>query len=531
MDIKIVSSLDKVFAHFGPTLFIEEYSMLKNERYHLQLCIYNDEWRKTEVKVEVKGSLSKYCQLRIVDNVPAETTNYSSSDDYYIFDRGESRLYPDILRPFEYGDVMIPSKQWKSVWCTIHCPSGLPTGKHTLIFAVDVPEKDTMTAELNVEVMDVSLPESDLFYTNWFHYDGIANYYNIKPWTKKYYSVLGSFIDSAVLHGMNILYTPVFTPALDTKVGWERMDVQLVKITEKVEGVYSFDFTELNAFIDFAQSKGIKYFELSHLTTQWGAKACPKIMAFTKNGYERIFGWDTPSFEKKYKTFLAQFLPAIDKFLKEKGIFNKVFFHISDEPNTEDFEAYKQIAQYIKGYLKDYKILDASSTESNDFVDIPVLATTHIPDSVGKNVWAYYCSDYLSNRFFNMPSQRNRILGMQLYERDINGFLHWGFNFYNTVLSYRPINPLCVSDAGGAFPAGDSFVVYPGHNGAWDSLRLEVFYDALQDRMILKLLESFIGREKVLELLHNEGVRGWKEYPRDAKWHIMFREKLSKMVG
>lgn len=80
MDIKIVSSLDKVFAHFGPTLFIEEYSMLKNERYHLQLCIYNDEWRKTEVKVEVKGSLSKYCQLRIVDNVPAETTNYSSSD-------------------------------------------------------------------------------------------------------------------------------------------------------------------------------------------------------------------------------------------------------------------------------------------------------------------------------------------------------------------------------------------------------------------------------------------------------------------
>lgn len=67
MDIKIVSSLDKVFAHFGPTLFIEEYSMLKNERYHLQLCIYNDEWRKTEVKVEVKGSLSKYCQLRIVE--------------------------------------------------------------------------------------------------------------------------------------------------------------------------------------------------------------------------------------------------------------------------------------------------------------------------------------------------------------------------------------------------------------------------------------------------------------------------------
>lgn len=28
MDIKIVSSLDKVFAHFGPTLFIEEYTIV-----------------------------------------------------------------------------------------------------------------------------------------------------------------------------------------------------------------------------------------------------------------------------------------------------------------------------------------------------------------------------------------------------------------------------------------------------------------------------------------------------------------------
>lgn len=60
MDIKIVSSLDKAFAHFGPTLFIEEYSMLKNERYHLQLCIYNDEWRKTEVKVPTYQSVVRF---------------------------------------------------------------------------------------------------------------------------------------------------------------------------------------------------------------------------------------------------------------------------------------------------------------------------------------------------------------------------------------------------------------------------------------------------------------------------------------
>lgn len=87
------------------------------------------------------------------------------------------------------------------------------------------------------------------------------------------------------------------------------------------------------------------------------------------------------------------------------------------------------------------------------------------------------CIDYLANQFLNMPSARNRILGCQLWLNEAKGFLHWGFNFYNDGLSHRSIDPFRETDAGGHFPAGDSFVVYPGEDGALDSLRLEVFYD------------------------------------------------------
>lgn len=536
IDFKLVTSLDKIFPDAEPSLYIEKGSMLKNERYNLQLCLYNSaNDTEKEVKIKVTGDIAKYCNLRVVDYIPSVLADYGIKDDYYIFNDNSSRAYPDLLRPLEAGDVIVPCKKRLGIWCTIHCPSGLSSGLHKLVFTVTTTKCESISRVFEIKVIDANLPKSDLFYTNWMHYDSIANYYNVKPWSGRFYKLLGTFIDTAVLHGVNIMYTPVFTPPLDTKIGGERRDVQLVKVYEKEEDKYEFDLSELDKFITFCRERGVEYFEISHLATQWGAKACPKIMAYTKNGYKRIFGWDVEAKSDKYKKFLSCFLGVLDDYFTNKKMGDKVFFHISDEPNKSQFTEYKQIAGYIKSLIPKYKILDASSTESNEIVDIPVLSTTHIPENAKENVWAYYCCTsrdrYLSNRFFNMPSQRNRVLGFQLYEQECKGFLHWGFNFYNTIFSYHPINPYAVSDAGGAFPSGDSYVVYPGDKGALDSLRLEVFYDGLQDRMALKLLEKYIGRDAVRDMLHAEGIVGWSSYPRDAVWHIGFREKINGKIS
>ncbi|MBR3440020.1 MAG: DUF4091 domain-containing protein, partial [Clostridia bacterium] len=126
-----------------------------------------------------------------------------------------------------------------------------------------------------------------------------------------------------------------------------------------------------------------------------------------------------------------------------------------------------------------------------------------------------------------------RVLGYQLYKYNAKGFLQWGHNFYNSVLSLYPINPFEITDADGHFPAGDAFVVYPGNNGLpLPSLRLKVFYDALQDMRALKLLESIIGREKTVELLE-EGLDtplSFTEYPHSIDWQINTREKINNAI-
>ena len=530
-----VSSLDKVFSDRGPKLIELGGAMLENERYNFQLAIYSDYERLApRSTVTVEGIDPAAVSVREVVEIPAGVASYPDADDYVINPGIGSGLYPDLLRPLENGNLMIRPKSYVTLWITVHSPEGLAPGKYDVKITVKNEwANEEYSTVYALEVLPARLGETELIYTNWVHYDSIVDYYRVEPFGEAFYNILGSFVDSAVAHGMNMLYVPLFTPPLDTEIGGERTTVQLVGI-ERRNGKYSFDFTELNKFIDFAEKRNVKYYEMAHLTTQWGAKACPKIMATTENGYERVFGWDTPSLSEEYKAFLSQFLPALDEFLKKKGVAERTYFHISDEPNEEQRPYYNEVFDFIRPLIAGYKVMDASS-DLESKVDCPVISTTHATPIMPEKNWAYYCctayKEYLSNRFFNMPSERNRVLGLQLYLSGVKGFLHWGFNFYSSQYSIRKINPFLETDAGGSFPAGDSFVVYPGSDGtAWDSLRLEVFYEALGDLAALKTLEKKIGREAVVALVKDEGVSGWHDYPHDPVRLKAFRDKINRML-
>ena len=110
---------------------------------------------------------------------------------------------------------------------------------------------------------------------------------------------------------------------------------------------------------------------------------------------------------------------------------------------------------------------------------------------------AHGCYDLekkVGNRFLAMPSYRNRILGLQLYKFDIEGFLQWGYNFYYAQLSRGLINPYLTTSSEKAFPAGDPFSVYPVKDGAAPSLRAVIFKEALNDVEVCRKLEQYIGK-------------------------------------
>lgn len=368
-------------------------------------------------------------------------------------------------------------------------------------------------------------------------------YYKIPVFSEKYWRVTESFLKRAKEYGMNCVLTPLFTPPLDTQVGKERPTVQLVDVKVIGNNQYAFGFEKLDSWLSMCDRCGIEYYEMSHLFTQWGAKHAPKIMAEVNGETKQIFGWKTRAAGKEYKTFLHQFSAALIEYIDRKGIREKCLFHVSDEPSGLMIFSYKKASRIVHECFKGFKIIDALSDYrvfKMGLIELPVPANDHIKPFIGKvkELWTYYCcvqaDHYVSNRFFSMPSARTRVLGLQLYKFDVRGFLHWGYNFYFSQYSKGLIDPYKVTDAGGSFSSGDSFVVYPGENGEpLDSLRLHVFYNGLEDMLALKLLESKIGKEKALAVLE-EGLESpltFRDYPHSAEWLLKTRERINRAIA
>ncbi|MBR2181057.1 MAG: DUF4091 domain-containing protein, partial [Oscillospiraceae bacterium] len=341
---------------------------------------------------------------------------------------------------------------------------------------------------------------------------------------------------------VNMILTPIFTPPLDTEIGSERPTVQLVRII-KNGGKYSFDFSLLDRWVDMCLSCGIKYFEMAHLFTQWGAKATPKIVAQVDGEEKRIFGWDVPSTSEMYRVFLAEFLPALDAYLKKRGIAENVYFHISDEPSGEETKKnYIKMKALVREFIPDYKIMDALSDVAfydEGAVELPVPANNRIAPFMQRDLperWTYYCmaeGKGVSNRFIAMPSYRNRVIAEQMFKYRIDGFLQWGYNFYYSLLSRSVINPYAITDADGAYQSGDPFSVYPYGDGAIESLRIVVFADALQDIRAMELLASKIGHDKVVEIIEKEANMNieFDKYPKSSEYILRRREIINRKIS
>lgn len=530
-----LSSLVKVFSDEKPTAKpLNRVSVLNNEKASFQLAVCSD--KDAIANVKLSSDIAKDIQLYYVEEVYSRTPVSMLQDDYTL--RRSAGMFPELLRELN-GTLDLKKGKWQSIWIELSPADIIAAGEHSVKISLEI-EGEKKVAEFIFDVIDASLPKQSLIFTNWFHTDCIATHYNVEVFSDKYWQLVEKYLDVACDYGMNMVLTPLFTPPLDTKIGGERPTVQLVGVT-KNNGVYSFDFANLKKWVAMCKRVGIQYYELSHLFTQWGAKKCPKIMATVDNQYQRIFGWDTKASGKQYKEFLSAFAPALKSCLKELGINDKIYVHVSDEPNLLTLRSYKKAAKLITEYFGEYPIIDALSDYKfykKGLVKLPIPSNDHIEHFISNvpELWTYYCCAQVkgvANRFFSMPSQRNRILGYQLYKYDVKGFLHWGFNFWYKQYSVGAIDPFTETDAGGKFPSGDSFVVYPAEDGTpLLSLRLKVFYDAFQDMRALQLLESYIGRDATLAILEQDTAPTitFSTYPHSDEWQLEKREQINAAI-
>ena len=503
--------------------------VLRGEVYSFQIGLRPEE--RTNVTVAFAGSLACACQTRQVGLVPAFHPTDMPDE---VTETRVPGLVPDILRPGESFDLDPGYAQ--ALWITVRLPRDIEPGDHDLAVTVSAGDEAVWKQTICFRILPIEQPPiPQMPVSHWFYCDSILEWYRLEPWEEGFWTLAEAYLRNVTDHGQNMVLTPTITPSVDA----EKRPHQLVAITEPEPGRFAFDFADLDRWIRLCLKCGVQYFEIAHLATQWGADRAPAI--FVDDG-RRLFDRAHPSVSPEYRNFLAQYLPALVGFLESKGVMDRCYFHISDEPPLRALDNYRAMRQMLREFAPGARTLDALS----DFefiqegaVDFPVPHLHAAPGIRAKTdgpVWTYFCcgpKGRFVNRALDSPLYKFRLLGWLIHRLRLDGFLHWSYNHWFTFRSQGPSNPL--ADGTGplldpflhtdglaypTLPSGECFLVYPGQAGPLDSIRWETFRESMQDHALLRLAEDTLGPIDLPDLVDFE------TYPASANWLLDKRQAI-----
>ncbi|WP_285726185.1 DUF4091 domain-containing protein [Psychromicrobium xiongbiense] len=565
-DVVLTDSLEKVYPDQDPRPLDRSipHSVLLGETASFQIALRppqrHDFRLAGPLTVTVSGARPDCLSLFQAELVPVLLPAFPERTEGY--DRVTPGLYPDLLKPLAQGVESSETEpdavsgqvrplygQWTALWVDLTVPTagGIErAGDYELTVTVaDSTGTVLFRDQVQISVLPVAAPPLGIVNTHWLHCDGLAQYYQVPVFGEEHWAIIDRFVASAARMGVNSILTPTWTPPLDTQVDGYRLPTQLIGISTDDAGVYHFDFSALIRWMELCRRHGIEYLEVAHLFTQWGAAWTPAIYVESDGVLERRFGWDVAADSPEYRALTEQLIPALRAVLEEHWSLEKVIFHISDEPHGQEaLASYRRAKDAVSDLLDGCRVVDALSDfefYSSGVVPHPVVAS----DAVGpflaagvQDLWTYYCvsQDHkVANRFIAMPSVRNRVIGHQLFALGFTGFLHWGFNFYNTQYSVSALNPFEDTCAGGGFPGGDSFVVYPGAEGEpWESIRHRVFAQAMADHRAFELLAGLSDRESVVSLLDSNGAGGplaMDNFSYEPGYYRRVREQINQRIS
>ncbi len=238
--------------------------------------------------------------------------------------------------------------------------------------------------------------------------------------------------------------------------------------------------------------------------------------------------------------FYSRFLPAFVNHLHDKGWFDRYVQHLADEPIKTNADSYRVISELVHKYAPELPTMEALHTKKLvGAIDIWVPELDYLAkdyehykerQKAGEEVWMYTCvfpqGEY-ANRFIEQPLLKTRLLHWINYKYGITGYLHWGYNKWRDKDPYEhntPPHPFPPY-----LPAGDAWIVYPGRNGPWDSIRFEAMRDGIVDHELLSRLAE-VEPEKARELAARH-VLDFDEYDTDIETFRSTRRELLELVS
>ncbi|OME85251.1 hypothetical protein BK120_12100 [Paenibacillus sp. FSL A5-0031] len=465
----------------------------------------------TEITWEYVSADSEFVKNTSMYQLIDVQVNENTGPDYSTVPVGTPADYVTRLAPFRVYDALKPvgeefqaRAEKDALYVCWKVDESANPHQHVgeLRFHID---GNSYVVPVEIEVFKAKVAkEETLSITNWFSFGNIAKWHNLEKWSEPFWNMVYQYGEAM----------------RRTRQTHFLVGMELVDIKETGKGSYEFDFSRVETLIKMFLGLGFTRIEGGHIAGRRGWDDSFFVLNYDTN---------IKATSPEGYTFISQYLSSWNKFLATNGWMSLTVQHIADEPLEESAQDYRVLAGIVRKFMPGVPLIDAIiHTELEGALDIWVPTNRDYDrnksayeriQAGGDTLWFYTCwnpGGHYMNRFLDIPLLKTRFLHWGNYLYKMDGYLHWGLNYYLEGQDpFELTNPMLAPIVHTKrVPAGDTHIVYPGTNGPWLSMRLESMRMGIEDYELLQQIAQ--ADRKIADELVNSCMRSFTEANTDA---------------
>jgi hypothetical protein len=485
----------------------------KGEKIHTQILVWADkdlsklEVSSSDLKNEVGNTIAnKNSKLGFVRYVITDEfgpgCGYRKPEDF------KSSLVAD---PIDWASfTSIKKNELQPIWLSINIPANAAAGQYKGTVTINAEKKYSLKVLLNV--LEHVLPTADKWKFDldlWQHPAAIARIHKLPLWSNEHFDKMRPYYTMLANAGQKCITTSI----MHEPWGHQTYDdfPSLIKWVKKKDGSWYYDYMLFDKYVSFVMSCGISKRINCYSMVPW---------KLSFQYYDESLSKDMELIAKigsdEYNLFWSSMIKDFTKHLKEKGWFDITSIAMDERP-LKDMQT---VVKLLKDIDPDWKIALAGRYHPEieaaifDYCVASIYqfdkATLKERGALGKSsTWYTSCEEKYPNSFTFSPPAENVWMGWYAAAKGFTGYLRWAYNSW-------PENPLNDSRFT-AWPAGDTFQVYPGPT---TSIRFEKLIEGIQDFEKTHILQEKFKQsgnqakiEELNQILNTFDLKMLKEVP------------------
>ena len=439
------------------------------------------------------------------------------TDNPYVIRKAPFRVF-DALEPVE-APVKIKAE---TTALRLEIPTTSSDEPGTRQFDIEMKTADDtkkLTLELNIhKAVLPSVGKDSIPFTNWFNHNKIASHHNLELFSAQYWEMLEKYAHLMSRSRQNTFWVPLSDV-------FEKQD----------DNTYLLNRCRLRRMVQLFTDAGMYYIEGGHVASRTNDEWLSKTFS--------ILGTKGPiATSREGDRLLSQVCKQLMEEIEANGWRDRWIQHVADEPVETHAGRYRILVGMVRKYMPGLPILDANMEATMAGIELFGAQDIWCPKpnsyeehkaaydemkSRGDQIWFYTCLDprgAFLNRLMDQERMRPMLIGWGAMLYDLDGFLHWGLNWYPFEPPERGDEDRFSPTIKGDLPPGDTHVVYPGVEGPLSSTRLEAHRIGFEDYELLKMLKAKDAEHA--GAIINKVIRSFSDYTKEPEIYRAAHKEL-----